>query len=570
MHRNGGQGQRARRGQSSEAQRKSSFHVIVLGSSGGPREDIVSALLVRSTATNWSAGSVIAIDAGTLLGGIIRALENSSSAKDEKSTDVKLRMTEGPFAGLELPNTTTGANAAYIFREIISSVFITHPHLDHLAGLAMNTPLVEAQSNPKIVAALPPTIAAIKNHIFNDITWPNLSDEDGGAGLITYHRLVDGGNPRLGRAEGRGYIRACEGILAKCLSVSHGRCAQRYHPETGQYHRAESTVFTTESGCLPSRRVSIDTQDLARSYTPNHQAPCAVSSSGKASSLASVESSAFFLRDDYSGAEIIVFGDIEPDSISLDPRNEKVWEIAAPKVANGSLRAIFIECSYMDCVEDSSLYGHLCPRHLIAELQVLAAKVSRATDPEFSDTASRKRKHATASDPILNEPTSPKSTPPRSQSRRTSSSSRSRWRTTRFSGSRHHAPAEAVKPDDAQPTTPPGSGTPMGDDDDDDDHDDHAYDENGYDANDEVGVEKSRDTPEISSHHKPAKRTRSAMDRGRKPLAGLRVYIIHVKDSLTDGLSPREVILDELRAHNEDAALGCEFYAPLSGEEVFI
>ncbi|PGH04464.1 hypothetical protein GX51_03455 [Blastomyces parvus] len=570
MHRDGGQERKVRRGQNSEAQRKGSFHVIVLGSSGGPREDIVSALLVRSTATNWSTGSVIAIDAGTLLGGIIRALEASSSVEDEKSTDVKLRMTGGPFAGLELPNSTTGANAAYIFREIISSVFITHPHLDHLAGLAVNTPLVEAQSNPKIVAALPPTIAAIKNHIFNDITWPNLSDEDGGAGLITYHRLVDGGNPRLGRAEGRGYIKACEGILAKCLSVSHGRCAQRYHPETGQHHRAESTVFTTDPGCLQSRRVSIDTQDLARSYTPSHQGPCGGNPSGKDGTLASVESSAFFLRDDYSGTEIIVFGDLEPDSISLDPRNEKIWEIAAPKVANGSLRAIFIECSYMDCVEDNSLYGHLCPRHLIAELQVLAGKVSKATNPEFSDTAaSRKRKHSGASDPISEEPTSPKSTPTQSRSRRTSSSSRSKRRTTRLSSSRHHAPAKAVKHDDAQTTTPPGSGSPI---DDDGDNDDHDYDENGYGDNhdDDDDVGKTIDTRDISSRGGPAKRTRSGLERGRKPLAGLRVYIIHVKDSLIDGLSPREVILEELRAHSEDAALGCEFYAPVSGEEVFV
>ncbi|OAX80410.1 hypothetical protein ACJ72_05261 [Emergomyces africanus] len=456
MHPDGGPGRTIRRLKSSQTQRKVSFHVIVLGASGGPREDIVTALLVRSTATNWSAGSVIAVDAGTLLGGIIRALETSNYVKDEESTRVKVRMTDGPFAGLELPHSTTGANAAYIFREIISSVFITHPHLDHIAGLAMNTPLVEAQSNPKIVAALPSAIAAIKNHIFNDITWPNLSDEDGGAGLVTYRRLVDGGNPRLGRGEGRGYVRACEGILTKCVSVSHGRCGQRFHPETGKHHRAESTVFTTESGFLPSRRVSIDTQDLARSYTPGNQAPCGSASNGKDMTLATVESSAFFLRDDHSGTEIIIFGDIEPDSISLEPRNDKVWEIAAPKVANGSLRAIFVECSFSDSVEDSCLYGHLCPRHLIAELEVLAGKVLAAKKPKFGDMATRKRKHAGAASAaaasaiaIADEPTSPKTSNTNThthththtyhtqpQERRTSSPSRSSKRRTRHSNSR--------------------------------------------------------------------------------------------------------------------------------------
>ncbi|OJD16468.1 hypothetical protein AJ78_03367 [Emergomyces pasteurianus Ep9510] len=546
MHPDGGPGRRKGQSKSSETQRKVSFHVIVLGASGGPREDIVTALLVRSTATNWSTGSVIAVDAGTLLGGIIRALETSNSFKEEESTDVKVRMIDGPFAGLELPNSTTGANAAYIFREIISSVFITHPHLDHIAGLAMNTPLVEAQSNPKIVAALPSAIAAIKNHIFNDITWPNLSDEDGGAGLVTYHRLVDGGNPRLGRGDGRGYVRACEGILTKCVSVSHGRCGQRFHPETGQHHRAESTVFTTESGFLPSRRVSIDTQDLARSYTPSHQAPGGggSASNGKDLTLAAVESSAFFLRDDHSGTEIIVFGDIEPDSISLEPRNDKVWEIAAPKVANGSLRAIFVECSFTDSVEDNCLYGHLCPRHLIAELEVLAGKVLQVINPKFGDMARRKRKHAGASaSAISDEPTSPKSTNTQPRARRTSSTSRSKRR-TRPSNSRDNSapsPSEGTKHEDGQPTTPPISGSPM---------------------------DEDRDTPEITSLGEPLKRPRSGS--GQKTLSGLQVFIIHIKDSLTDGTPPREVILEELRAHNEDAGLGCEFFAPLSGEDVFI
>ena len=219
--------------------------------------------MVRSIATKWSRGSVVAVDAGTLLAGIIRILDRYAHIlKDGETQSDKLAMTDGPFVGLELPNLTAPANAAYIFREIIATILITHPHLDHVAGLAMNTPVIEAETGPKTVAALPSVIAAIKNHVFNDVTWPNLSDEDGGAGLVTYHRLVDGGNPRLGRGEGRGYVRACEGLTTKCLSVSHGRCGQRFHPETGKHHRAESTIFTSEPLLLPSRRVSIDTQDL--------------------------------------------------------------------------------------------------------------------------------------------------------------------------------------------------------------------------------------------------------------------------------------------------------------------
>lgn len=198
-----------------------------------------------------------AVDAGTLLAGIIRILE----LHDHEYKDGRRFMKEGPFVGLNLPFKSPQANAAHIFREIIGTILVTHPHLDHLAGLALNTPIIEAGSGPKAVAALPSAVSAIKNHMFNDVIWPNLSDEDGGAGLLTYQRLVEGGNPRFGRGDARGYIRACEGLLTRCLSVSHGRCKKRYHHESGTHHRGGSTMSTADPLMLPSRGMSADHSD---------------------------------------------------------------------------------------------------------------------------------------------------------------------------------------------------------------------------------------------------------------------------------------------------------------------
>lgn len=198
---------------------------------------------------------MIAIDAGTLLAGIIRTLERY---KTEPSDGGKFVMKDGPFAGLVLPSKTPRANSAHIFREILGAVLITHPHLDHISGLAINTPMLEAGSGPKAVTALPSVVAAIKNHMFNDVIWPNLSDEDGGAGLLTYHRFVEGGNPRFGRWETRGYVGACNGLLTKCLSVSHGRCRQRYQSESHQ--RVGSAVFA-DPLMVPSRAISADNTD---------------------------------------------------------------------------------------------------------------------------------------------------------------------------------------------------------------------------------------------------------------------------------------------------------------------
>lgn len=226
------------------------------GPNGGPREDRVTGLLVRSAYTKWSPGSVVAVDAGTLLAGIIRELDRHiPDSRDDQGV-----LTEGPFKGLELPHKTAEANAAHIFREIIGAVLITHPHLDHIAGLAINTPILEAGSGPKPVAALPSVLTAIKNHMFNDVIWPNLSDEDGGAGLLTYQRLAEGGNPRFGSGEGRGYVRACNGLLTKCLSVSHGRCKQRFHPDSGGHHRMGSAVIPDQL-MMPSRAISVDHTD---------------------------------------------------------------------------------------------------------------------------------------------------------------------------------------------------------------------------------------------------------------------------------------------------------------------
>lgn len=225
------------------------------GPNGGPREDRVTGLLVRSTSTDWNPASLIAVDGGTLLAGIIRLLK-----KDIEGAKNRV-MQDGPFAGLRLPFESAEANGAHVFREIIDAVLITHPHLDHISGLAINTPIVEAGNGPKSVAALPSVIAAIKNHMFNDVIWPNLSDEDGGAGLLTYNRLVEGGNPRFGAGDFRGYVRACTGILTKCLTVSHGKCKQRYHAESAMHHRINSTVFAShppEHYMMSSRAMSID------------------------------------------------------------------------------------------------------------------------------------------------------------------------------------------------------------------------------------------------------------------------------------------------------------------------
>ncbi|ODM18724.1 hypothetical protein SI65_05341 [Aspergillus cristatus] len=519
---------------------KATFQVIVLGPTGGPREDSVTGLLVRSTATQWSSNSMVAVDAGTLLAGIIRTLEQY----EMETKDGKRYMKDGPFVGFNLPYNSPQANAAHIFREIIGTILVTHAHLDHLSGLAINTPIIEAGAGPKAVAALPSVVAAIKNHMFNDVIWPNLSDEDGGAGLLTYQRLVEGGNSRFGRGDARGYVRAADGLLTRCLSVSHGRCKKRYNPESESHHRVGSAVFAADPLMMPSRGISVDHTDGF--YSPARSPRLF----GKDPTWATVESSAFFIRDQFTGSEIIVFGDIEPDSISMDPRNRRVWEVAAPKMATGNLRAIFIECSYDDSVEDCALYGHLCPRHLVAELKVLATKVTEIRHP--STSTKRKR---TASSPGGVSPRSKRAqslAPGKAQNRRSEPYPYFSGRQTRVSsGERGEMPDLVPIPgSNGQPASPNFNASSL----------------DGVDGNptsEPMQVQFSIDNNPPDDEDLPWAGL-------NPPLAGLSVYIIHIKEDLADGPPPGDRILQELRDRGEAAQLGCEFHITKRGEGIWI
>ena len=88
------------------------------------------------------------------------------------------------------------------------------------------------------------------------------------------------------------------------------------------------------------------------------------------------ESAAFFIRNNFSKEEFLFFGDVEPDSLSSKPQTINVWKTAASKIP-ATLSAIFIECSWPLGRQDTLLYGHLSPEHLVDELLVLAKETYR-------------------------------------------------------------------------------------------------------------------------------------------------------------------------------------------------
>lgn len=522
----------------------------------------MTGLLIRSTATNWAKGSVLAVDAGTHLAAVIRIFEehlakavplnlsdasvsNFSNGAQRRASSTHgsrslrqsvsglegygngratpLQSTEvgtaprllssGPFADLEVPFESVKANAAYFMRDLISTYLITHPHLDHISGFAINTASFQHTSRPKRVAALPSTIDAIKTHIFNDVIWPNMSDEDGGIGFVSYMRLVEGGNIQFGDGESRGYIEVCNGLAVKCWSVSHGQCMRKhrsYGSSSGSTHEAFNDAV--------SRRASQHaTTPTGLQHGQSYAHP--------GDMMRPIDSSAFFLRDDHSGKEVLIFGDVEPDSLSLSPRNSQVWSDAATKITIGLLTGILIECSYDNSQSDETLFGHLAPRHLIAELKALADMVRTLLPATQQEPSARKRKR---------------------QSNGLKTHEETETRVTR----RGRTPSQSGRKTRRQTVSPAGLVSEDS--------------EVARPARD-LRIDVPESINEGGVVHGPGTFSASS-----KPLQGLQVIIIHVKETLKDGPEPGEVILAQLEQAEREEHLGCSFAISKAGTSIWL
>jgi 3',5'-cyclic-nucleotide phosphodiesterase len=118
------------------------FKVIPLGVKGGLDEANLSAYLVAAAGSN----NYICLDAGTIHAGLQQvALKNLSNAK----------------------------NVDEFQKKFIKAYFISHGHLDHLAGLIMNAP----NDIPKPIYAFPSVIDVLRNNYFTWKSWANFASE---------------------------------------------------------------------------------------------------------------------------------------------------------------------------------------------------------------------------------------------------------------------------------------------------------------------------------------------------------------------------------------------------------
>ena len=101
----------------------------------------------------------------------------------------------------------------------VQDVFLTHSHLDHVACLPLMVDTIAAAraGQPLRVHALPATIAALRQHLFNDVIWPDFSRlPTPQAPLVTFHPLEVGA------------VRQLQGCTLEVLPAEHAVPAVGY------------------------------------------------------------------------------------------------------------------------------------------------------------------------------------------------------------------------------------------------------------------------------------------------------------------------------------------------------
>lgn len=133
-----------------------SFDLIPLGIYGGGEENNLSAYLIGEKGKN----EFLSLDAGTLRAGIDKAIEN------------------GVF---EISNEE-------VLRKYIKGYFISHGHLDHLAGMVINSP----EDSVKPIYGIPFTIDILRDYYFTNAAWANFANEGDHPqiGKYTYIRIL--------------------------------------------------------------------------------------------------------------------------------------------------------------------------------------------------------------------------------------------------------------------------------------------------------------------------------------------------------------------------------------------
>jgi len=250
------------------------FKVVPLGALGGIDESNMSAYM----AAPYGSNAYVCLDAGTLHVGIAKAIAHHA---------------------FNVP-------ASAVLKNYIKGYLISHSHLDHLAGLIINSP----DDTMKNIYAFADCIGVLKTHYFTWKSWANFADEGDAPTLNRYHykTLIPGAETAI----------ANTGMQVKAFPLSHSNLT--------------STAFLLQS----------------------------------------------------KGSYLLYLGDTGCDRLEQSDNLKKLWQVVGPLIKSRRLKAIMIEVSFPDEQPDKSLFGHLTPRLLMEETQVLAKHSGTAALKNFN------------------------------------------------------------------------------------------------------------------------------------------------------------------------------------------
>jgi cAMP phosphodiesterase len=241
---------------------QATFQVIPLGVKGGSDESNLSSYLVGVKGTT----DYICLDAGTIHAGLQKVVDRG--------------LVKGTPSEIQ--------------RSMIKGYLLSHPHLDHVAGLIINSP----EDSPKPLYGLPFCLDVIKEKYFSWKSWANFGNE--------------GEKPTL--------------------------------------NKYQYTALSTGNE-IPLTQTSMSVKAFALS----HAAPG--------------QSTAFLIRQNNN--YILYLGDTGADTIEHSKNLRQLWQQVGPLIKAKQLKAIFIEVSFPNEQPDKLLFGHLTPRLLMNELNIL-------------------------------------------------------------------------------------------------------------------------------------------------------------------------------------------------------
>jgi cAMP phosphodiesterase len=155
------------------------FKVIPLGVRGGNDESDLSAYAVAVRGTD----AYVCLDAGTVYFGIQRAIASQL------------------FEGTVLE----------VLQHKIKGYLVSHAHLDHVAGLILNSP----DDSSKPIYGLPSCLEAIQESYFNWKSWPNFGNE-GAKPLLKKYRYIALSTEHETSLEGTS-------MFVRAFPLSHGK-----------------------------------------------------------------------------------------------------------------------------------------------------------------------------------------------------------------------------------------------------------------------------------------------------------------------------------------------------------